>query len=128
METPIKPRKRTKREFEARIRAGFERTSMLTDDALLKMSKLTKGGNRAHLEFILIESFYDPLRLVMFNDDEDTLSYANIQRCIKNQRENYPKEVVEELEEAGIIENFYSEVCLDCLEHEKCHTRPWIFK
>jgi len=138
MEDRSKPRKLTKSELKARVSAGVIRTNnLLTDDTLKYMFQLREASRKdnserkraeSKLKLQLTELFVDPLRLAMLIDTKDTLSYAKIERCARNLRKTYPPAVFEEIDKAGIIEDFYSQVCLDCFEHDSCHTKPWDLK
>ncbi len=122
----IRPRKITKAEIKARLIYGKARSDDITEAFNLNGildSELTK----LDLKLSLIGRLLSPFRLVdsIHTRENDTISYSNILKCIKGTKRDYPKEIYEEMEDAGIIDNFYEEACIDCLGYDDCHTRPY---
>ena len=128
-----KPRKITRAEINARIRCGIVRTQQLFEmphilEVLVKLKRGKEKGSLVNgIEYLLLQGFINPNRLAeqLLTNENDTMSYSSMLKCIKNLEKTYPSDVFKEIKEVGIIDNFYGEVCIYCDSHKYCHERPY---
>tara|TARA_Y100000034_G_C6708803_1_gene312989 strand:- start:10 stop:324 length:315 start_codon:yes stop_codon:yes gene_type:complete len=99
-------RKFGKREFKARLQCGVNFAYEARPHLLLS-------------EFFPVEVLQ--LVGVWGNTPNDTISFSSMERCARRLGEIYPPEVLAEM----VIDDFYADVCRDCLEHDNCHTTAY---
>jgi hypothetical protein len=141
LDKKVKPRKLTRAEIAARVHVGIDMfDAQISDpDVLAAFQELQEGRksndertrHMAELKHDLLFGYggpFNPTRLVYTASasyPNDTLSYSAMEKCNRDMQNTYPEDAYQEMKDAGIIENFYMEVCTNCDDHDNCHTRPW---